>query len=103
MHALGFNMRFDDVAGNVPSRHCPPRHRVAFNSRQEGAKCGRTCGGQCMTKSQKVCNETKRNKNETKTIYPAVIGRQLNSFSVRPITAGCIVFVFVLFSFRFVS
>ena len=47
----------------------------------------------------------RRNENETKTktIYPAVIGRQLNCFFPRPVTAGYIVFVSFSFRFRFVS
>jgi len=50
----------------------------------------------------KVTESLRRNENETKTIYPAVIGRQLNCFFPRPITAGYIVFVSFSFRFRFV-
>ena len=53
--------------------------------------------GKSVTKTKR-----KRNENETKTIYPAVIGRQLNCFFPRPITAGYIVFVSFSFRFRFV-
>jgi hypothetical protein len=29
-------MRVDDMAGNGPDRYCSPRHRMPFNSRNEG-------------------------------------------------------------------
>ena len=31
-------MRVDDVAGNGPGIYCSPRHRMPFNSRNEGSK-----------------------------------------------------------------
>ena len=53
----------------------------------------------------KVTESLRRNENETKTktIFPAVIGRQLNCFFPRPFTAGYIVLVSFSFRFRFVS
>jgi len=55
----------------------------------------------------KVTESLRRNENETKTktIYPAAIGRQLNCFFPGPVTAGIcrFRFVFVSFSFRFVT
>jgi len=34
----GFELNFDDTAGNGPGRCCSPRHRMAFDSRREGLK-----------------------------------------------------------------
>jgi len=44
----------------------------------------------------------KRNEKETKTTFPAVIGRGKKQLSCRPITAVYIVFFSCSFRFRFV-
>jgi len=83
----------------------PPRavaRRLGGDARGSNDGSKGACGGDGGSTARIERGRNEYHRNETKTIFPASIGRGTKQLGDRPITAGNIVFVSFSFRFRFV-